>query len=281
MMERKRIFIAVKTYPAISQKYAELVCTAGVLEDGSWIRLYPLPFRRLDIENRFPKYTWIEVDIERNTSDFRPETYRVLRLDNIVVEKITKTKKTPWDIRWQIIFKNKKIYTSLSNVIDEAKSNNLSLAVLKPKQIIDFVIEETEREWNKNKLEILSAESRQLSLFQTAEEIADEFRVVKKVPYRFSYCFIDDSGQESTMMIEDWEIGMLYFHCLERSNGDEEKAVQLVKRKYLQEFSTKDLYFFIGTTKAFHNIAPNPFIIIGVFYPPKTNQADLFGGNSC
>ncbi|MYF20247.1 MAG: hypothetical protein F4218_06430 [Synechococcus sp. SB0677_bin_5] len=32
----------VKTYPTLSQKYGETVCTAGVREDGSWMRLYPL-----------------------------------------------------------------------------------------------------------------------------------------------------------------------------------------------------------------------------------------------
>lgn len=46
-VERKRIFILVKTYPTISATYGELVCTAGILEDGTWIRLYPVPFRLL------------------------------------------------------------------------------------------------------------------------------------------------------------------------------------------------------------------------------------------
>jgi hypothetical protein len=40
-MGRKRVFITVKTYPPLSEKYDELVCTAGISEDGSWIRLYP------------------------------------------------------------------------------------------------------------------------------------------------------------------------------------------------------------------------------------------------
>lgn len=67
MFVRKRVYILVKTYPTISRKYAELVCTAGILEDGAWIRLYPIPFRLLDDDQRFPKYTWVEVDVERNT----------------------------------------------------------------------------------------------------------------------------------------------------------------------------------------------------------------------
>ena len=67
MPEKKRVYIVVKTYPTISEKYAELVCTAGVLEDGSWIRLYPIPFRKLELEQKYKKYSWIEVDVERST----------------------------------------------------------------------------------------------------------------------------------------------------------------------------------------------------------------------
>lgn len=47
MSDKKRIYIVVKTYPTISEEYSELVCTAGILEDGSWIRLYPVPFVNL------------------------------------------------------------------------------------------------------------------------------------------------------------------------------------------------------------------------------------------
>ena len=56
---------------------------------------------------------------------------------------------------------------------------------------------------------------------------------------------------------------------------DEQAAVELVKQKYLEEFAEKDLYLFVGTTKQYHNVAPNPFVIIGVFYPPKTSQLPL------
>jgi hypothetical protein len=46
-MPRKRVLITVTTYPLPSRTYDELVCTAGVLEDGSWIRIYPVPFKFL------------------------------------------------------------------------------------------------------------------------------------------------------------------------------------------------------------------------------------------
>jgi len=262
--EKKRIYIVVKTYPTISKEYSELVCTAGVLEDGSWIRLYPVPFRKLDLDQKYPKYAWIEIDVIRNTNDFRPETYRPI-LSTIIVEPKLKV---DWDERRNLIFKNKKIYTNLQELIDIAKSDGISLAVFKPTEIQKFVVEETERDWDSNKLAILEELSRQQNLFQTPKEIEEEFKTVRKVPYKFSYQFKDDSGKQSTMMIEDWEIGMLYFNCLQRAGGDENVAIARVREKYFDIFIKRDLHFFLGTTKQFHNVAPNPFIIVGAFYPP-------------
>jgi Ni,Fe-hydrogenase I cytochrome b subunit len=78
-------------------------------------------------------------------------------------------------------------------------------------------------------------------------------------------------------MIEDWELGQLYWNCLKNSNGDEAIACQKVKQKYFNDFAKKDLYFFLGTTKKFHNVGRNPFVIIGTFYPPKdSKQLTLF-----
>jgi hypothetical protein len=51
-----------------------------------------------------------------------------------------------------------------------------------------------------------------------------------------------------------------------------------VRDKYIGEFSGKDLYLFLGTTKQYQGFADNPFIVIGVFYPPERAQGDLFLG---
>ncbi|MDX2128367.1 MAG: hypothetical protein SFU91_04955 [Chloroherpetonaceae bacterium] len=45
-MALTKVLIFLKTYPTLSVKYDELVCTAGFREDGTWIRLYPVPFRK-------------------------------------------------------------------------------------------------------------------------------------------------------------------------------------------------------------------------------------------
>lgn len=64
-MALTKVLITVKTYPTLSKKYGELVCTAGFREDGSWIRIYPIPFRKLEYDQRYKKYQWIEIDLEK------------------------------------------------------------------------------------------------------------------------------------------------------------------------------------------------------------------------
>jgi hypothetical protein len=128
---REKILIAVKTYPTISGKYTELARTAGFREDGSWIRLYPIPFRLLEHDKRYKKYQWIEVDIARNPGDQRPESYRVLDTDGIKLLHEIKPGRE-WEERRQLILGNNKIYKNLKELIALAHQNKVSLAVFKP-----------------------------------------------------------------------------------------------------------------------------------------------------
>ena len=270
IMAKKKILVTVKTYPTISTKYDELVCTAGFDEDGNWIRIYPIPFRKLDYVHRYTKYQWMEMDLVRNTSDFRPESYGPKNIDaeDVITFHGKVGTEENWAERKKIVLKN--VYDDMSTLITEAKTKGLytSLAVFKPTEIIDFIYQPVASEWN---------EKQKAALYQ--EKLFDEkrdFEVVKKLPYKFSYTFRDVNGKESTLMNEDWELGALFWNCLEGRNGDEAAACEDVKKKYLNDFGqTKDLYFFLGTTKANHLKAPNPFIIIGTFYPKKELQSKL------
>jgi hypothetical protein len=273
-MALTKILIAVKTYPTLSSKYDELVCTAGFLDDGSWIRVYPIPFRKLEYDKQYSKYDWIEVDLEKNTSDFRFESHKPKSIEtafNIVDHLGTEDS---WRLRKEIVLKN--VYTNMTELIAQAKDHTkyTSLAVFKPKEILDFKIEKADREWDKKKLDALKAKAQQLNLFQNSD---NPFEVVQKLPYKFSYKFTSDDGLERTMMIEDWEIGALFWRQVAKHEGDELKACEDVKKKYFDDFAkTKDLYLFLGTTREFHLIAPNPFVIIGTFHPQKLSQLSLF-----
>lgn len=273
-MALTKVLITVKTYPTISTKYEELVCTAGFLEDGSWIRIYPVQFRKKSYGEQYGKYQWIEIDLVKNTEDFRPESFRPYSHETeIKILDSIKPDGGSWAERRKLVLN--KVYTNLSILISEAKDRKVltSLAVFKPTEIIDFKVEAVEREWNKEKLQSLN----QLKIFETID--AGKPQVVKKLPYEFSYIFKDDKGKQSKLMIEDWELGQLYWNCLKISK-DEEVAIKKVREKYFEDFAkTKDLHFFLGTAKTFHLRSPNPFLVIGTFYPKFTKiepQLSLF-----
>ena len=271
-----KVLIAVKTYPTLSGKYDELVCTAGFREDGTWIRIYPIPFRKLRNESQYKKWQWITLDLVKNESDLRMESYRPYNIDNDIV--LGETVNTDYNWAKRKPFALKQVYYNLKTLIDESKKAPYkSLAVLKPKEIKDFIWEPVEREWDEDKLKKIYANHQQLSLFEKYDK-ADAFKIVRKLPYKFSYVFTTEDGVERTMMIEDWELGCLFWNCLRTNGGNEQLACEAVRHKYFKEMiEGKDFYFFLGTTKSFHWVAPNPYIIIGTFWPKKEiEQPSLF-----
>jgi hypothetical protein len=268
-MPLTKVLIAVKTYPTLSTKYDELVCTAGFREDGTWIRIYPVPYRKLPYGQQYKKYDWVEVELVKNDADARPESFRPRSLDSEIKVVGHLGTERNWFLRKQIVLKT--VYSNLRILIAEAKEKSIctSLAVFKPTAISDFIIEPTDREWRADRLAYLQ----QQNLF---EGEGNAMRVVRKLPYKFSYTVCDDEGRQSTMMIEDWETGELYWHCLRRNEGDENRACEQVRQKYMDDFAkTKDLYLFLGTTALYHFVAPNPFIIIGTFHPKDDTQYSL------
>lgn len=271
-MAKEKVLIAVKTYPTLSQSYTELVCTAGFKEDGTWIRIYPSPFRFLEKDQQYAKYQWIELDLEKNPKDPRPESFRPRNIDEIIPgEKIPAG--DSWENRRKLILDRNKIYTNLQEIIDGANNNIFSLAIFKPTEIIDFTATLEERDWALSKKEAVEAALKQGSLFE--EKDRTDFKLMPKLPYKFKYRFKDDTGKESHMMIEDWEIGQLFWNCLKGT--DEKTAVAKVKEKYLEDFAkTKDLHLFLGTTREWHGRGKNPYVIIGTFHPKHVTQGTLF-----
>lgn len=272
-MAKEKVLIAVKTYPTLSEKYKELACTAGFREDGSWIRLYPIPFRFLDEEQRYKKYQWVEVDIARNKGDPRPESHRVLHTNAIRLLNEIGTEHN-WENRRNLILKNNKVYTNLKEIIGLAHENKISLAIFKPIEVMELTAEPAEPEWPQDKINGILQSLKQGNLFE--DQNPDDFKIMPKLPYKFSYRFKDDAGTESKLMIEDWEIGQLYWNC-EKTYGTDQ-AVNKVRQKYMDDFvKTKDLHLFLGTTYEWHvRKARNPFVIIGTFHTPYLKQQSLF-----
>jgi hypothetical protein len=258
---KTKLLVVVKTYPTLTTNYEESVCTAGITEKGNWIRIYPVPFRSLSYNKQYKKYDWIEIDVVKNSSDFRPESFRPVKLDAEITILESIGTKNKWQQRKDLVLKN--IYTDFSILIEEAKDKTKykSIAVFKPSKINNFHITEYEnKEWDSKKLENL----KQLKIF------GDRIKPVDKIPYKFLYEFEDIEQKHHRLMIEDWEIGALYRNSLIRHNGNITLALKDVTKKYKDDFIlNKDLYFILGTSRIHHLKSKNPFMIIGVFYPPK------------
>ncbi|HQH27307.1 MAG TPA: hypothetical protein PLP17_07925, partial [Oligoflexia bacterium] len=177
--------------------------------------------------------------------------------------------KDNWGARKKLLLG--KVYNNLDTLLAEAKDKDVqrrtSLAVFRPTQILGFTYRRCEREWGNDRVSAL----RQGNLF---EEHDGKYEVIKKLPYQFSYRFSDCRGRKSKLMIQDWELGHYFWQVLEKSGGDERRACEAVKHHYFDKLTTEnDLYFVLGTMLEFQaKNAPNPFIIAGVFAPPKERQ---------
>ena len=68
------LMVNCKTYPAVSTKYVETVCTGGVERDGNFVRLYPIPFRFLEKDEQYGRWDVIRVHAYRDSKDARPES---------------------------------------------------------------------------------------------------------------------------------------------------------------------------------------------------------------
>lgn len=265
-VKQERILVTVKTYPTLSRKYGETVCTAGVREDGTWVRMYPVPFRRMDEEQQYKKYDWLQCRVVRSSTDPRPETYRPVDERELVAVDHIGTDNN-WRERRRLLLQTARVYDRLDELIAGAKANEISLAVFRPTRVTGFIWEQEERDWDPQRLRQMRETTNQHDLFAD-NSWRETFRVVRKLPYSFSYRFEDAVGKASELQILDWEAGALYWKCLKMTGGDEAKALAKVKQKYFEEFLKKDLHFYLGTTQQFHLRGPNPWVIIGVLPIP-------------
>ena len=242
-MQKERILVTVKTYPTLSKKYGETVCTAGVREDGSWVRIYPVPFRRLGESEQYRKYDWLECRLVRQKNDFRPDSFRPYDEADLQPAGHIDTNDM-WLERRRIILDQSLVYDRLDEAITDAKANRISLCVFKPTKVKALIWEKEDPKWDPDKLREMRKIHSQLDMFDD-NDWRKTFNVIPKLPYSFSYQFEDTTGRQSELQILDWEIGMLYWNCLKSSDGNEDIALSKVRQKYFCEFLKADLHFFL------------------------------------
>jgi hypothetical protein len=259
-MERRKILIATKTYPSISIKYKETVCTAGILLDENeqplqWIRIYPVRFRELEFDRQYKRWSIISAEIERNEKDFREESYRINDNSISVIREIGTANN--WEERKSLVLPFE------FNSVSEIQLKGKSLGIIKPKSIDKYFTKKTNREWSPKQKTVQD----QSDLFESSVHL-------DKIPYQFGYKFTEADGSKHSYTISDWEVSQLYRNCRDSSKlltieEKENEAMIKVKKKLEDNFLVKkDLYFIIGNLKNHCQT----FMIIGLFYPPRAND---------
>ena len=253
-LQTKKILVTVKAYPNPSNKYGETVCCAGVdITTHEWVRLYPIPFRDLDDERKFKKYSIITVNCSKPQDDKRPESYRV-DIDSIkILDQWDTTDK--WERRKSVVFKLP--VKSMCQVLKDADEKDFSLALVKP---VDIGFE-----WKKVSLSDPTAKEQcyaQLSFFNKQKQAIEE------IPYDFYYLFhcagVADCPRHKLSII-DWEIGQAY-RDWRRRYLTTDCLLDKIKERWLDRMCLRtDIHFFVGNLKRFRTT----FMVLGTFYPPK------------
>ena len=251
----------VRTYPVPEEDGVESSCTAGITEQGEWVRLHPMPYRFLPPQQQFKKYQWIELSVTKS-SDFRTESYRP-KLNSMKLLGDPLSTDNSWQARRGILFPLRA--PSLCELKRQREQNGRpTLGFFRPKKIERLqIIAAVPSNWTEAQLAIL----RQELLFEKKPS-----QELEKIPYIFRYEFrCDDSAcTKHALMCSDWEMGESYRKWAAQYGDDwEDKFRQRYETEMIHE---KDTHFFVGTVKAH----PTEWIIIGLFYPPLSAQNELF-----
>jgi hypothetical protein len=137
--EVARVLIWAKTYPELSKKHIETVCTGGVLEDGRPVRLYPVPLRYMAEGGQYKLYDWIDVPLRKSTKDPRPESFRI-NPDGITVVRSVGTN-AGWRERREAVFKHQAWQFPNLDALKLARTQNLaSMGVVAPASVLGVEI---------------------------------------------------------------------------------------------------------------------------------------------
>jgi len=249
--EPLRVLFTVKTYPNPSAKYVETVCTAGIVDDGRLLRIYPVPFRLLDDESRFKKYQWMQVRARKASSDHRPESYQILE-DSLRPGDVLGTERN-WEDRKKWVLPQ--LSQSMEMLKDRQDMDSTSLGIIRPANVSRFWIRRGDDDWSEKQ----KANLARRELFRESSHAT-----LQKIPWHFGYDFTCDDSRcrGHSYQVFDWEVPQSYRAWAQKYRHDWQDKMQETYGRRLIE--TCDLQFFVGTI-AGH---PQNWTIIGLFYPP-------------
>jgi hypothetical protein len=205
------VLVNCKTYPAVSSKYIETVCTGGIERDGSFARLYPVPFRFLDEKEQYERWDVIRVKAYRDTKDKRPESWHIDVGAPIEVIESVKSE----DVKWQ--WMRLGVFESTDKMIEAQRTNGLVEII--PKELY---WEPEAKKWSANQLQVLT----QGNLFHDEQKMRS---LADRVPWQFKLRLTEKhTGKEFDQKVLAWSYYQGYRRQLQETQS-EQKALSNVR----------------------------------------------------
>jgi hypothetical protein len=167
------------------------------------MRLFPVPFRPLDEDRQFPRYSWIDVSVQR-ASDSRPESFN-LNPDSIRIVRQVGTAEG-WRERKEIVYPRLKRHClcCIKQEQDEGGATAPTQGIFKPALIERFAIISCAPNWTAEEQAILNQQT--LGFSRTPQ------KPLEKVPFDFKYDFrcpeMKCNGHSTKCL--DWEVYQAY-----------------------------------------------------------------------
>ena len=261
--ETVKALIWGKTYPELSGRHVETVCTGAVREDGKPIRLYPVPLRYLDSSRRYGLYDWIEVRAEKSTSDPRPESFKVVG-DSVQVVGHAGTEGS-WRERREYIFRDASWqFGSVAALKDAQRTTQRSLGIVTPGSVERVTVESRPSE------EEAAFRAKWKEIEAQRDLFHPQYKELEYLPYRIKLAWrclapCDECGSEPhEMTVLDW--GLLE---LARREHSPQKAAD--KLRAITSLGVHDFKIFMGSFR----LRPYQFGVIGLWYPKLGEQLEL------
>lgn len=240
----EQILITVRTYPTISAKYTETVCTGGITENGQWRRLYPVPLRYLNSDQQYKTYDVIQVRVSEK-SDGRVETRRPDNTSIVIQKHLDK-----WPSRRQWID------PTIADSLRAFQLDQRTLGPVRVKEVLDFSAEPIDPEWS-------AAEKEKLK----QENLFEEIKELEKIPFEFRIQWRDGEGDEHDSMFKAWEVGQTWRQYRKQYRD----PIAVMRDKWLNDICGpgRDVSFFMGNLAKHRQV----FMVCGIYNPPSNTRS--------
>lgn len=261
-----RATIFAKTYPELSTRYYETVCTAAIrLDDGHPVRLYPVPLRYLSDDAQYKLWDTIEVRVDRNARDQRPESWKIdpatiRHIDHVSVDSYE------WANRRTLIDRSTEWhYPGLADLRAAQKRDRISIGLVTPGSIegVELAAKpaDARRDFERKCTEL---KRRKLSdlfdpRFRSLDFLPNEIFLHWRCATPCATC----SRQAHRMKVLDWGLMQL------ARRNDWRAAVRRLED--ISNLKTHDFRLFLGNFAKF----PTSFGIIALWYPKRQKQIAL------